>query len=197
MKIDELTMRFNNQLIDFSHLYHVIDHCPLTISPDSYIIDAIILMSQEKTHNLSPTDSNSATDSSVCAHQETDCILVVEGKKLLGIFTYKDVIRITANKIDFSQVKMAEVMTQPVIALTQSHLQNVFTALSLLRQHQIRHLPIVDEEEQLLGIVTETSLLQAIAGEVAALPQILQDPIDDCRQANQQPEGDAAKLTIA
>jgi hypothetical protein len=189
MKIDELTMRFNNQLINFSHLYHVIDHCPLTISPDSYIIDAIILMSQEKTHNLSPTDSNSATDSSVCAHQETDCILVVEGKKLLGIFTYKDVIRITANKIDFSQVKMAEVMTQPVITLTQANFHNIYTALSLLHQHQIRHLPIVDEEGQLLGIVTETSLLQAIAGEVAALQQILQDPIDDCRQANQQPEG--------
>lgn len=132
-------MRSYNQLIDLPNLHHVIDPCPLTISPDSYIIDAIILMNQTP---------------------DITCVLVVDQKKLLGIFTTTDVIKLTAQRINLSQVTMAEVMVKPVVTLTASHSQDIFKSLSLLQQYQISHLPILDQQGQLLGIVTETSLLK-------------------------------------
>ncbi len=169
MKIDELTMRSNNQLIDLPSLYHAIDRCPLTISPDSYVVDAIILMSQERTINSSPTNSPNAFIHSTDYRQTNTCVLVVEQGKLLGIFTTKDVIRVTANRINLSQVKIAQVMVQPVITLTPSPSQDIFTVLSLLRQHQICHLPILDQQEQLVGVVTETTLLNTF--DLETLPQ--------------------------
>jgi PAS domain S-box-containing protein len=160
MKIDELTMRFPNQLIDFPNLYHAIDQSPLTISPDSYVIDAIILMNQERSINSSDKNSNYQLINSLDNSQSANCVLVVDQGRVLGIFTSTDVMRITAQQINLSQVKMAEVMVKPVITLTLSDSQDIFTALSLLRQHQIRHLPILDQQAKLIGIATETNLLK-------------------------------------
>ncbi len=193
MRIDELTMRFHYQLIGLPNLYDVIDYSPLTISPDSYVMDAVILMNQERSHSLSLNSSNSSFNSSGWEQHETNCILVVEAEHLLGIFTLRDVVRITASGMDLSQVKMAEVMTQPVMSLTRSPDQNIFTALSLLRQYQVHHLPILDDERQLLGVITETSLLQAfdlmkMCGVVSALQQHLQYPNHDFGQVNRQIE---------
>jgi diguanylate cyclase (GGDEF)-like protein/PAS domain S-box-containing protein len=53
-------------------------------------------------------------------------------------------------------------MTEPVIALTESEVQDVFTVLILLRQHRIRHLPILDDRGKLLGVVTPESIRQAM-----------------------------------
>ncbi len=177
MKIDELTMRFNNQLIDAPNLYHAINQYPLTISPDSYVVDAIILMSQESSINSSPKHSDYRLVDSRGNCQANKCVLVVDQENILGIFTPKDVIHLTANCVDLSQVKMAEVMVQPVITLTASDSENAFTALSTLRQHQISHLPILDQQGQLLGLVNETTLLKTfnpLKTVSAALPLNLQ-----------------------
>ncbi|MBH8573654.1 PAS domain S-box protein [Nostocaceae cyanobacterium CENA369] len=188
-------MRFNDRLIDLPNLYDVIDYSPLTISPDSYVVDAVILMSQQRSENLSRSNFNSSLSSNRYNQQQSSYILVVEAGHLVGIFTDGDVVRITASGMDLSQVKMAEVMTQPVITLMRSpsHSQDIFTALSLLHQYQIRHLPILDEQEQLLGIVTETTLLQAfdlvkMVGVVAALQQHVQDQTNDLDRVNQHIE---------
>ncbi|QSJ18036.1 PAS domain S-box protein [Nostoc sp. UHCC 0702] len=187
-------MRSKDQLIDLPDLYDVIDYSPLTICPNSYVVDAVILMSQQGSDTLSMASFSSSSDSSRWSQQPTSCILVVEAGHLLGILTHRDIVRITASGMNLSQVKIAEVMTQPVITLVQSpsDSQEIFTALSLLRQYQISHLPIVDEQGQLIGIVNETNLLQAfdllkMVGVVTALQQHLQQK-DDASQLNQQIE---------
>ncbi|MBH8562911.1 PAS domain S-box protein [Nostoc sp. CENA67] len=188
-------MRFNDQLIDLPDLYDVIDYSPLTICPNSYVVDAVILMSQQRTDTLSMASFSSSLVSSRWNQQQTSYILVVEAGHLLGILTNTDIVRITASGRDLSQIKIADVMTQPVVSLVQSssQSQDIFTALSLLRQSQISHLPIVDEREQLIGIVNETNLLQAfdllkMVGVVTALEQHLQQPKDDCGRVNQDIE---------
>ncbi|MBE9048768.1 CBS domain-containing protein, partial [Pleurocapsales cyanobacterium LEGE 10410] len=57
---------------------------------------------------------------------------------------------------------LAEVMHQNVIALTFTGSQDIFTALNLFRQYQIRHLPVVDRERRLLGLITQSSLRMAL-----------------------------------
>ncbi|MEA5513445.1 PAS domain S-box protein [Nodularia sp. UHCC 0506] len=172
-------MRFNNQLIDAPNFYHAIDQCPLTISPDSYVVDAIILMSQKPRINPSLTPSNYQLVDSNGNRQTNTCVLIVDQGQILGIFTTTDIVRITANYINLSQTTIAEVMVKQVITLTPSHPQDVFTALSLLRQHQIHHLPILDQQSQLVGLVTETSLLKTFdplnrVSMIKTLPQNLQ-----------------------
>ncbi|MBD2386077.1 PAS domain S-box protein [Cylindrospermum sp. FACHB-282] len=180
-------MQFNDQLIDLPTLYHVIDRSPLTISPDSNVMDAISLMNQERSNSFP------SFHSSLWSQQKTSYVLVVEKEQLLGILTERDIVRFTASGMDFSRIKMTEVMSQQLITLTPSGTQDIFTALSLLRQHQIRHLPIVDDRGKLVGMVTETSLLQAfdlmkMAGVVEALQQNLQQPQVELKLDNQQIE---------
>ncbi|MBD2250700.1 PAS domain S-box protein [Nostoc parmelioides] len=161
MKIDELTMPFNEMPIDLHNLYHLIDRHPLTIDPDSYVIDAIRLMNQQG--NSSPSISlNSPEIYSNKNYKQTSYVLVVEAGNLLGIFTERDLVRLAASKFDLSDLKISEVMTQPLITMKMSDFLDIFTALSLLHQHQIRHLPILNDREQLIGIVSAASLLQGL-----------------------------------
>ncbi|WP_193196819.1 PAS domain S-box protein [Nostoc sp. MG11] len=186
-------MRLKDQLIDLPTLYHVIDRSPLTISPNRSVVEAIALMSQERSSNYDLTDLSSPCASSILSQQVSGCVLVVERSRLLGILTEEDVVKITNSYKDLSTVKIAEVMRQQVITLTQSDSQDIFTAWSLLRQHRIRYLPILDLEKQLVGIVTETTLLQAfdlvkMVEVVEGLQQFLQKPTDELENTNQQIE---------
>ncbi|MEH1845140.1 MAG: PAS domain S-box protein [Nostoc sp.] len=183
-------MRLNDQLIDLPSLNHVINRSPLTINPDSFVIEAIVLMSQERCTNYVPTTLNSSLDLNLESQPLSGCVLVMEVGNLLGIFTEKDVVKLIASGMDLSTVTIAEVMTQPVVTLRQSDSQDIFIALSLLREHQTHYLPVLDDRGQLLGIITETSLLQAfdmikMVGIVEGLQQYLQKPKDEFKQVNQ------------
>lgn len=142
-------MRFNDPLINIPSLNNVINRSPLTISIDSFVVEAIALMSQEIASNYAPISLNSL-DLGFRTQPLTSCIFVLEAGRLLGIFTGKDVIKLIASGVDLSTLTMAEVMTQPVVTLRQSDSNDIFIALSLLRQHQTDYLPVLDDRGQLL-----------------------------------------------
>ncbi|AFY41045.1 PAS domain S-box protein [Nostoc sp. PCC 7107] len=154
-------MPLQNQLINWPNLYHLINHDPLTINPDSYLVDAIILMSQKQAQSLSLSSLDRYFKTDICNQQKNSCILVVEAGYLLGIITAKDVLNIIAAGVNITQTKVAEVMVTALITLRQSYATDIFTAWSLLRHYQISYLPIVDNQGKLTGIVTDSILLQA------------------------------------
>jgi signal-transduction protein with cAMP-binding, CBS, and nucleotidyltransferase domain len=53
-------------------------------------------------------------------------------------------------------------MNQPVITLKEAHFQDIFAALFLFRRYRIRHLPIVDDRDQLVGVVSPESIRQIL-----------------------------------
>ncbi|NJL22977.1 MAG: CBS domain-containing protein [Leptolyngbyaceae cyanobacterium SM1_3_5] len=80
-------------------------------------------------------------------------VLVVENLQLIGIFTEKDVVKITAVQPSFHQLRLSDVMTRSIITIDQSHIDNVYHVLEQLRQHHIRHLPVMAEGE-VVGVLT-------------------------------------------
>jgi len=148
----------STQLIDDATLEQIIDRSPLIVEPDTLVSDAIALMNQVQGSNCELPNLQSSPNSSLSVLQRKNCVLVVEDSQLVGVFTERDVVKLTASRTSLIGVKIAEVMTRKLITLKQSQLQDTFTILSLLRQHQIRHLPIVDEQEQLIGLVTHSSI---------------------------------------
>ncbi|MDZ8135285.1 MAG: PAS domain S-box protein [Nostoc sp. DedQUE04] len=186
-------MQFNDRLINLPSLNHVINYSPLKITPDSFVIEAILLMSQQGCINYASSNLNYSLNLTLGNQPISGCVLVMDGGKLLSIFTEKDVVRLIASRIDLSGVTMAEVMTQPVITLRQSDSQDIFIALSLLREYQTGYLPVLDDRGQLVGVINETSLLQAfdlvkMVGVVEGLQQYLQKPRDEFSQVNQYTE---------
>ena len=87
------------------------------------------------------------------------CIPVVRGDRPVGILTERDVVRMLGTEpleaiLDFD---VAEAMTSPVIAVRRT--DSVEDALEVAYSCEIRHLPVVDENDKLVGIVTQSDLV--------------------------------------
>lgn len=113
--------------------------------------------------------------------------LVVTDKRILGIFTQHDLCRLIATGQDYQNLAMAKVMTQPVLTTTLSEIRSIFTLLTLFRQNSIHHLPVLDDEQQLIGVITETSLLQSLdmipaLGTITELQTLLSKQSDDLQR---------------
>lgn len=142
-------------------LKQAIDYRPLTVAPDTLLTEAITIMGKAQSSCVLPT-LEVPLDSLLMSEARASSILVVEENHLIGVFTERDAVCLLASGRNLTQAKITEVMTQPAIALTLSDTDDIFTALSLLRQHQIRHLPILDNTGQLVGVVTLESIRQAL-----------------------------------
>ncbi len=147
-------MSFPNQLAYLPSLIEVINRSPLTVSPDLSIAAAIALMSQAEGRHCTLLIADAAEPVELSDLHQNSCVIVTEGTQLRGILTERDIVRLTANQTDLTNISVGEVMTRQLITLTQSPSQTAMTAISLFYQHRIRHLPIVDEAGDLMGIVT-------------------------------------------
>ncbi|MGL5794238.1 MAG: PAS domain S-box protein [Waterburya sp.] len=89
------------------------------------------------------------------------CILIVVLKKVVGIITARDVVRLVATGVNLTTTTIETVMTQPVITLERSQCQDQALVLALLQKHAISYLPIVSEQQELLGVIDVRSLLHS------------------------------------
>lgn len=155
-------MQFNYQHLDLPIIEQIIDFTPLKVSPQTPIIDVIALMGEVRHRSCDLINSNLIPSSSSGCCERVDCALIMEGEELKGIFTEQDLVRVAAMDINLSETPIARVMTQKVITLTHCQTQTIFTVLSLLRQHKIRHLPIVNDRGELVGLISASFIRQVL-----------------------------------
>jgi CBS domain-containing protein len=80
-------------------------------------------------------------------------LLVMEGEKLAGIFTERDVLRrVVAEERQPATVKVGEVMTRDIACATAE--TSIDDARSIMRQRRIRHLPVVDGSGRVRGVIS-------------------------------------------
>jgi len=93
------------------------------------------------------------------AERRIGCVPIVEGGKVLGIFSERDVLyglaREGAGLLDRPVI---EVMTMPAVTIAPD--TPIISALSLMTQRRIRHLPIV-EGERMIGFVSIGDLVKS------------------------------------
>jgi PAS domain S-box-containing protein len=166
-------MNSPNPFINLPTPEQMMDRSPILVAPDMPLIDAISRMGQSTEYRSEASDCDRSSPSNHQEGQFNRSILVTEGGQLVGIVTEQDILRFIASGIDLSQSKVAQVMTHPVITLTPFPQQDVLTAWSLMRQHQIRHLPIINEQGQVLGLINQNDILQWV--DPVALFQELRD----------------------
>ena len=87
-------------------------------------------------------------------------VAVVEQDRLLGIFTERDVmVKVVPARRDPSTTTMAEVMTSPVESASVE--TTAGEALALMIERHFRHLPIVDAQGRILGMLSIRNLLES------------------------------------
>ena len=179
---NELNMLKNDSSKYLPTLDRVIDRSPLTVAPDTPLSEVITLMGQQRPScslnaDIPPTDiyqqlteiANPLT-SSALRDARGICVFVVEksssqsaqNSQLQGIFTERDLVDLIASGKNLKNVTIAEVMRQPAATLTHNQDRDIFSALILLRQQRIHHLPILEDGGQLLGVITPESIRQAM-----------------------------------
>ncbi|MBF2087863.1 MAG: PAS domain S-box protein [Synechococcales cyanobacterium K44_A2020_017] len=131
---------------------------PIVVSLDTTVQAAIAAMSGVRAQCSS--DRSQSPDNTLHLEARSSCVVVVEQDRVVGILTERDVVRLSAQQHPLDQLPIAQVMTQPVITLRESDLIDLFTTINLLQQHRIRHVPIVDDQDCLIGLVTHESLRQ-------------------------------------
>jgi PAS domain S-box-containing protein len=150
-------MSLFEQLGNLPPLMEIVNRTPLTVTPTTSVAEAISLMSQ------AVRSESRGQSLEIAQRQPSSCVIVTECNNfLLGILTERDVVRLTADQRDVSHTLVSEVMTQELVTLTESNSHTTLTALSLFFQHRIRHLPIVDDRGQLLGLLTPETVRQVL-----------------------------------
>ena len=156
-------MEIEDRLLASPDLDMTIDSKPLRITPDTRLQDAIALMSQARGKNCS-YNSNENESGLFLEHERSPSsyALIMEQNKLLGILTERDIVRLTASEVPFTELKVNQVMTHPVITLAQDNFRDIFAALFLFRRYKIRHLPLVDRNNNLIGVISPGTIRKAM-----------------------------------
>jgi PAS domain S-box-containing protein len=153
-------------------LEQAIIRSPLTIAASATVADAIALMSLGKqTCNLL-CEIDSETNLQL-AHAQNSCILVTEGQKLIGILTERDLVRLCGQNANpetlapnsaqhLLETAIAEVMVYPVQALLEWEFTDILVAINRFHRHRIRHLPLVNDRGEIVGLLTHESLRQLL-----------------------------------
>ncbi len=99
-------------------------------------------------------------------------IPVVHGGRLVGVVSERDLLRVSLSNLTsfgseerrafLEAIDISRVMSTPPIAVGPD--ASVEDAALLMADHKIGCLPVVDADDVLLGLVTETDLLRYFAG---------------------------------
>lgn len=90
-------------------------------------------------------------------------LVVLESRRIIGIFTERDVLRrVVAERRDPADVRIEEVMTAEVACCRAD--TPIDEARSVMKNRRIRHLPVIDENHNVLGLISIGDLNAQLSG---------------------------------
>ncbi len=97
-------------------------------------------------------------------------VLIVEGGKLVGIFSERDIIRRIGTKYEeFADKPIRELMTANPESLSVNH--TIAFALNRMALGDYRHIPVTDDENYPTGIVAVRDIIRYLDHEVLNGPE--------------------------
>lgn len=101
--------------------------------------------------------------------EDVGIVPIVEGKKLVGTVTDRDIVtRVVAEGKTPESVTVGDIASRELVTIDPQ--QDLDDALRLMARHQVRRLPVVEEDGKLVGIVAQKDVAmhasEAQTGEV-------------------------------
>lgn len=104
------------------------------------------------------------------------CVVVCEAGKPIGIITERDIVNFYAKYIgegSMPDMCVSEVMSWDPICIDSQ--MPILDALILARNRNVRHLPVVDEDHYLIGLVTQSETISAYINSFDFNSKLLED----------------------
>jgi CBS domain-containing protein len=103
--------------------------------------------------------------------------IVQDGARLVGVVTDRDIaVRLVGRGLDAEQTTVSDIASRDIVALTPD--DDLDDALSLMARAQVRRLPVVVREDELVGVVSQADVARSDAKEkhVAEVVEAISQP---------------------
>lgn len=95
------------------------------------------------------------------AKRRVSCLVVMIQDKVEGIITHKDIIdKVVTKRLSPENLKVDDIMSSPVQTVNPD--QEILFAATTMNSSFIKQLPVIDDEGNLVGIVTQTDIIRNI-----------------------------------
>ena len=93
--------------------------------------------------------------------QDVGPIPIVDGDRLVGILTDRDIaIRVVADGLDVQSTAVGDVASRELVTIDPD--QPLDEALRLMQEHQVRRLPVTEEDGRLVGILAQADVARRL-----------------------------------
>lgn len=100
--------------------------------------------------------------------RKVGAILVVDDGELVGIFSERDALeRVLAGGRDAEDTRLGDVCTRELLVVRRN--SPIKECVELVRRHGIRHIPVVDDENRPVGILSSRDFLSYVINELEQL----------------------------
>src|SRR5262249_25689876 len=122
-----------------------------------------------------PPDASVFEALKVMAEKNVGALLVIEGERLVGVFSERDYARkVILHGKASKEIPVREIMTAHVLYV-RPH-QTIEECMALMTDKRVRHLPVLDGE-QLIGVISIGDVVKAIIAEQGFIIEQLQNYI--------------------
>jgi acetoin utilization protein AcuB len=118
-------------------------HAPITIRDDTDYWKAFEIMQEKDLHHIP---------------------VINQDETVVGILTFRD-LKMAAMHFGEAHVEVSEVMHSPVVTVTPG--EALAEAARIMIDNRIGGLPVLDDDGQIVGILTETDLLRALVDQLS------------------------------
>ena len=143
----------------------------------SYVLSKYVTEYMDKDVLILDMDTQTREAATMLRHYERDDIIVIDKQKLpIGIVTDEDILSKVSDATVYAEATtLKEIMSQPLITINdKSTLQE---ALHKMRDNNIRKLPITSKKNQVIGMLFQSTIANAIRDATATAPRLLSPPI--------------------
>lgn len=99
-------------------------------------------------------------------------VVVVDKRKVVGIVTDRDIVLKAIGANGALDAPVSDIMTKEVVTIWDD--QGVFNASQYMRGRKLRRLPIIDRDENLVGMLTADDLFAMLAREFLNVAESLE-----------------------
>ena len=143
----------------------------------SYILTKPVSQYMDKDVLLLNQDIRTRVAAKMLHHYETDDIIVTdENRNPIGIVTDEDILNKVSDVTVYAETTtLQDVMSTPLITINEK--ATLQDALHKMRDNGIRKLPVLNKKNQVIGMIFQATIANAIREATATPPRLLSPPV--------------------